>query len=230
MLEVRTHFSATRALRKVIGTGILAATMTLAMATTASAQGTVYADSDFGTCDANSYTMLGVLANDWSMGFSLDPGSVVIVVEPEAGDCAVDPVDGTVYYYPAPNASGYDSFAYQVCDSNGNWSNVAWVGVHVFASNIAPAIVGFTVSHVAGDTWEISGWVVDTDFVDNLDVTITSSTSSTATYSTSTMQNGFFSTLLTLNIGQSGGTISARAEDNHGAQSEVAEFFINPQS
>ncbi|MEQ1559377.1 MAG: choice-of-anchor tandem repeat GloVer-containing protein [Methyloglobulus sp.] len=82
------------------------------------------------TAEANAVTV-NVLANDKAFnGKTLDPGSVVIVVEPGNGTAAVN-ADGSVTYTPSSGFGGKDTFSYSVKDSAGGISNDGRVVVTV---------------------------------------------------------------------------------------------------
>jgi hypothetical protein len=77
----------------------------------------------------NSVTV-NVVANDTDSDGTIDPGSVVIRVQPRKGS-AINNGDGTVTYTPAAGQRGSDAFAYTVNDNLGATSNTAIVRISI---------------------------------------------------------------------------------------------------
>jgi hypothetical protein len=85
--------------------------------TVASANDAPVANDDFATVEEDTAKDIDVVANDTDPdGFDdLDPTSVTIKTEPGKGTATPND-DGTVTYTPDKDATGADSFSYEVCD------------------------------------------------------------------------------------------------------------------
>ncbi len=77
----------------------------------------------------NSVT-INVVANDTDSDGAIDPGSVVIRVQPRKGS-AINNGDGTITYTPTAGQRGSDAFAYTVNDNQGAVSNAAIVRISI---------------------------------------------------------------------------------------------------
>ncbi|MCG8406610.1 MAG: tandem-95 repeat protein [Phycisphaerales bacterium] len=73
-------------------------------------------DDDMEMTNEDTAVVIDVLANDSDVDGNLDPGSVVIIVEPDHGTALVNAATGEVEYVPDPDFSGIDMFTYEVCD------------------------------------------------------------------------------------------------------------------
>jgi RHS repeat-associated protein len=82
--------------------------------------------------------VIDVLANDSDVDGTLDPASVVIVVQPVNGVASVDQATGAVEYTPAPGFFGMDAFEYTVADDLGAVSQPALVSIDVEDVNTPP--------------------------------------------------------------------------------------------
>ena len=71
---------------------------------------------------------------------TVDPTSVTVVASPSDGLVSVDPVTGEITYTPDVDFGGTDSFAYEVCDTDGA-CDTATVSVTVNAVNDPPVYV-----------------------------------------------------------------------------------------
>jgi hypothetical protein len=100
---------------------------------------------------------LVVLANDENAA----SGAVAISSPPRLGAATVNP-DGTVTYTPNPNASGADSFAYEVT-ANAQVSNTANVAITLTPVNDAPVAVNDARNALLGRPLEIAVLANDTD-------------------------------------------------------------------
>jgi Bacterial Ig domain/FG-GAP repeat len=89
------------------------------------------AANDTATLQANQSGTINVLANDTSVGGTLSPASIKIVVPPTHGTAVV--MSGEVNYTPTMGYSGLDTFQYSVQDNLGTTSNVATVSIEVTA-------------------------------------------------------------------------------------------------
>ncbi len=86
----------------------------------------------------DTQAIIDVLANDLDVENALAPSSIVITQQPLHGTLSIVPSSGLVFYTPALNYSGSDSFSYQVNDSGNLTSNIATVSIEVAAVNDAP--------------------------------------------------------------------------------------------
>jgi hypothetical protein len=89
------------------------------------------AANDTTTLQANQNVTINVLANDTSVGGTLNSASIKIVVPPAHGTAAV--MNGEVVYTPTMGYSGLDTFQYSMQDNLGTASNVATVSIEVTA-------------------------------------------------------------------------------------------------
>ncbi len=90
------------------------------------------------TTDEDTPISINVIANDTDSDGSIDPTSVNILAGGLSLGTAVANNDGTVTYTPNPDATGNDSFTYQVDDNLGATSNVAQVDVSITPVNDPP--------------------------------------------------------------------------------------------
>ena len=70
------------------------------------------------TLDEDTSVVIDVLSNASDVDSALDAASVSITTPPVIGEVDIG-ADGTLTYTPNPDAFGVDSFAYEVCDSEG---------------------------------------------------------------------------------------------------------------
>jgi Bacterial Ig domain/FG-GAP-like repeat len=87
------------------------------------------AANDTATLQANKSVTINVLANDTSVGGTLNPASITIVASPAHGTAVV--TSGKVEYTPATGYSGLDTFQYSVKDNLGTTSNAATVSIEI---------------------------------------------------------------------------------------------------
>ncbi|MGE0141477.1 MAG: Ig-like domain-containing protein, partial [Ilumatobacteraceae bacterium] len=87
--------------------------------------------------DAAGPTTIAVLAND--SDDNLDVSSLSITGAPSKGT-ATPQADGSIDYQPDPDASGADSFTYQICDTSGLCST-ATVAINITPVNDAPDFI-----------------------------------------------------------------------------------------
>ncbi|HEY1024610.1 MAG TPA: Calx-beta domain-containing protein [Sphingobacteriaceae bacterium] len=78
-----------------------------------------------------------LIANDSDPDGSVDPGTIVIVTQPQHGTVKVN-ADGTITYTPDRDFNGTDRFSYAVKDNTGILSNVAVVEINIPAVNDTP--------------------------------------------------------------------------------------------
>ena len=136
-------------------------------------------------------TTIDVLANDSDPDGAIVPASLQIQTQPSNGSAIILP-DGGVFYLPASNFAGEDSFTYIVRDNDGQFSNPATVNITV--NNVAPTVENIqipdtiiegteiTIGAIASDPgndeltyiWEIDGQITETQqptiestFIDN---------------------------------------------------------------
>ncbi|OYU81499.1 MAG: hypothetical protein CFE23_03265, partial [Flavobacterium sp. BFFFF1] len=74
----------------------------------------VIANDDDEVTEPNTPIIIGVLSNDSGFLCTLNPSSVIILVQPLHGTVQVN-ANGTVTYTPNPGYTGIDTFNYQVC-------------------------------------------------------------------------------------------------------------------
>ena len=86
---------------------------------------------------------IDVLANDTDIDDGLDPGTLAVTGSPTLGTATL--VGTLITYAPNPNASGTDSFGYQICDTTGACAT-ATVNVVISPVNDPPDAVDDTVS------------------------------------------------------------------------------------
>ncbi len=61
---------------------------------------------------------IDVLANDSDPDGTLDVGTLRVTNGPDHGSIAIDPVTGVITYTPDADASGADTFTYEICDTD----------------------------------------------------------------------------------------------------------------
>jgi len=77
------------------------------------------ARDDTGTVFEDGLTTIDVVDNDSDPDGNLDPTTVVVTSPPAHGNVSVDPATGEIDYEPDPNYNGPDTFAYEICDADG---------------------------------------------------------------------------------------------------------------
>jgi nitrite reductase (NO-forming)/hydroxylamine reductase len=97
------------------------------------------ANDDVGSVAPGGAVTLDILGNDADPDGTLDPATVFITQNPQAGVLSVDAVTGAVQYTHDGTAGTTDSFSYQVSDNEGLSSNEATVSITIGGGNPYPA-------------------------------------------------------------------------------------------
>ncbi|MFC1640766.1 Ig-like domain-containing protein [Patescibacteria group bacterium] len=74
---------------------------------------------DTATTTIGTPVVIPNLDNDSDPDGTIDPGTVIIIIDPPNGTVTIDPGTDTVTYTPDPGFAGVDTFTYLVCDNDG---------------------------------------------------------------------------------------------------------------
>jgi hypothetical protein len=83
-----------------------------------SVNGAPIADDDTAATVGGTPVAIDVLDNDTDPDGSLDPDTLRVIDGPSQGTVSVDPDTGVVTYTPDADASGTDTFRYEICDTD----------------------------------------------------------------------------------------------------------------
>ena len=130
------------------------------------------ATDDFIFMDVGTTITIDALSNDTDADGTIDPTSVVIVLQPsQATALTVDPVTGE-FSYTHNGSPDNDSFTYTVLDNNGAISNVATVAIILNPiTNQAPVATDDFIFMDVGTTITIDALSNDTDADGSIDPT-----------------------------------------------------------
>ncbi|SFR67880.1 PQQ-dependent sugar dehydrogenase [Halogeometricum limi] len=172
---------------------------------------------------------VSVLANDEDPDGELDPSSVTIVDQPQAGTATAN-ADGTVTYEHDGSEATSDSFTYTVSDRDGATSDVQTVSVTVEQPETAnpsdgtPETADDEVEITAGET--VTHDVLANDPAQNLDPATLEIVSGDADFGTATANaNG---TITYQHDGSATGrdVVEYRVEDENGNTSNATQFTV----
>jgi hypothetical protein len=124
-----------------------------------------FATPDTVTTDEETIILINVLGNDSDAdpdGFIV-PSSLQITSPPTLGTASIDPVTRLVRYTPSCDATGTDTFSYNVRDNQGQLSNTAVVTVIINESNDAPLANDDVAGTAINTPVIIRPWENDTD-------------------------------------------------------------------
>jgi hypothetical protein len=123
--------------------------------------------NDSASTDEDTAVTINATANDSDVDGNLDPSSATPIIAPSDGTVANNN-DGTFTYTPDPNFNGIDSFAYQVCDTDGS-CDTATVTVAVAALNDPPVANDDSATTPEDTAVTINATANDSDVDNNLD-------------------------------------------------------------
>lgn len=116
---------------------------------------------DAATVDEGGVVVIALLDND-SDDDGLDPAAIRITADPATGEVTLGG-DGTATYTHGGGEDGADSFAYEVRDVTGVWSNVATVDVTVLGVADPPVAVDDAATLVVGGAVRVDVVANDSD-------------------------------------------------------------------
>lgn len=160
----------------------------------------------------------------YSEGY-LDYTSLDVLTDPLHGDIVIDTDFGVFDYTPDTDYYGFDHFTYEVADEYAQVSAEVIVDIYVepddgSIDNVAPLLVDFRSELISGNSWLLSGRVID-EYPDGLTVTfgglLQGDTCTTDSY-------GNFSYTKTITTT---GAVTADTEDDDELLSNEASTYVN---
>lgn len=113
---------------------------------------------------------LAVLDNDVGQASPIDPASVVVELNPGAGQVTVDAATGLLFYVPEADYSGVDLLRYSVADQSGTRSTSAEVRLQIAPVNDVPQSRADSQTTFESTTVEVNVLANDSDAENQLDI------------------------------------------------------------